>query len=121
MFSILNELKDASPGSIVGTVGSSIGGACLMYLLVAVTGYLTFGNDVSGNIVSMCKYLTLSCYFSYYRLQLLSVSHTLLTHCCLTQMTRPVLFSSDSSALSFLLPFPSRYRSTHAGPLSTLF
>ncbi|KAM0326360.1 hypothetical protein ACHAQA_006962 [Verticillium albo-atrum] len=53
MFSILNELKDDSPSSVVGVVGSSIGGAASMYLLVAITGYLTFGNDVNGNIVSM--------------------------------------------------------------------
>lgn len=26
-----------------------------MYVLVAITGYLTFGNEVNGNIVSMCK------------------------------------------------------------------
>lgn len=53
MFSILNEIKDASPASIVGVVGSSIGSASSVYVLVAITGYLTFGNDVNGNIVSM--------------------------------------------------------------------
>ncbi len=26
-----------------------------MYVLVAITGYLSFGNDVAGNIVGMCK------------------------------------------------------------------
>ncbi|KAK4247626.1 transmembrane amino acid transporter protein-domain-containing protein [Corynascus similis CBS 632.67] len=53
MFSILNEIKDNSPGSIVGVIGSSIGSAASIYVLVAITGYFTFGNDVSGNIVSM--------------------------------------------------------------------
>jgi hypothetical protein len=75
MFSILNEIKDASPvrfvatwthqtpcvsltrrASIVGVVGSSIGSASSVYVLVAITGYLTFGNDVNGNIVSMCRF-----------------------------------------------------------------
>ncbi|PNH42993.1 hypothetical protein VD0004_g4408 [Verticillium dahliae] len=56
MFSILNEIKDNSPSSVVGVVGFSIGGAASMYLLVAITGYLTFGNDVNGNIVSMCLF-----------------------------------------------------------------
>jgi amino acid permease len=55
MFSILNELGDDSPGSIVSVVGASTGSAAAIYVLVAITGYLTFGNDVSGNIVSMCK------------------------------------------------------------------
>ena len=55
MFSIINEIKDNSPLSIVGVIGSSIGSAASVYILVAITGYLTFGNDVVGNIISMCK------------------------------------------------------------------
>ncbi|RYP41973.1 hypothetical protein DL767_000604 [Monosporascus sp. MG133] len=52
-FSILNELKDNSPPSIMGVITASIGSAAAVYVLVAVTGYMTFGNDVDGNIVSM--------------------------------------------------------------------
>jgi len=55
MFSILNEIKDNSPGSIVGVIGASIGSAASVYILVAITGYLTFGSNVEGNIVSMCR------------------------------------------------------------------
>lgn len=54
MFSILNELKDNSPSSIIGVIGISIGSAASIYTLVAITGYITFGNAVVGNIVSMC-------------------------------------------------------------------
>ncbi|KAK4157417.1 vacuolar amino acid transporter 6 [Chaetomidium leptoderma] len=53
MFSILNELKDNSPISVVAVIGSSIGSAASVYILVAITGYLTFGNDIKGNIVGM--------------------------------------------------------------------
>ncbi|EAQ90154.1 hypothetical protein CHGG_06773 [Chaetomium globosum CBS 148.51] len=53
MFSILNEIKDNSPGSVVAVIGSSIGTAASVYILVAIAGYLTFGNDVKGNIVGM--------------------------------------------------------------------
>ncbi|KAB5528964.1 amino acid transporter [Coniochaeta sp. 2T2.1] len=53
MFSILNEIKDYSPASIVGVISASIGSAASIYVLVAITGYLTFGNDVNGNIISM--------------------------------------------------------------------
>ncbi|GAW23152.1 hypothetical protein EKO27_g7551 [Xylaria grammica] len=53
MFSILNEIKDNSPKSILGVISSSIGSAASVYVLVSITGYLTFGNDISGNIVSM--------------------------------------------------------------------
>lgn len=56
MFSIVNEIKDNSPGSLVGVIGSSIGSAASVYVLVAITGYLTFGNEIQGNIVGMCRY-----------------------------------------------------------------
>lgn len=58
MFSILNELEDKSPASVMGVITSSIGSAASIYILVAVTGYLTFGSNVVGNIVSMCTYLS---------------------------------------------------------------
>lgn len=40
---------------MVKVVASSIGSAASIYVLVAVTGYITFGNSIVGNIVSMCK------------------------------------------------------------------
>lgn len=55
MFSILNEVKDNSPKRTTGIVGASIGTAAFVYVLVAFTGYLSFGNDVKGNIIGMCK------------------------------------------------------------------
>ncbi|KAJ8119934.1 hypothetical protein ONZ43_g3228 [Nemania bipapillata] len=53
MFSILNEIKDTSPKSVLSVISTSIGTAAGVYVLVSVTGYLTFGNDITGNIVSM--------------------------------------------------------------------
>lgn len=53
MFSVINEIKDGSPGRIVGVISTSIGSAASIYVLVAITGYLTFGSDVLGNIVGM--------------------------------------------------------------------
>ena len=55
MFSILNEIQDNSPGSIVGVISGSIGTAACVYILAAITGYLTFGDKIVGNIVQMCK------------------------------------------------------------------
>ncbi|KKA27580.1 hypothetical protein TD95_001429 [Thielaviopsis punctulata] len=53
MFSILNELHDNSPSTVGTVIGSSIGSAASIYILVAITGYMTFGNSVVGNIISM--------------------------------------------------------------------
>ena len=55
MFSVLNEIKGGSPGRIVGVIASSIGPAAVIYILVSITGYLTFGDKVVGNVVSMCE------------------------------------------------------------------
>ena len=55
MFSILNEINDNSPVQTTGLVTASIGSACFVYVLVAITGYLSFGNDVTGNIMGMCE------------------------------------------------------------------
>ncbi|PYH80182.1 hypothetical protein BO82DRAFT_375848 [Aspergillus uvarum CBS 121591] len=53
MFSILNEISNNSHFRTTGVVFSSIGSAAATYILVAITGYLSFGNSVAGNIVGM--------------------------------------------------------------------
>jgi amino acid permease len=53
MFSILNEIKDNSHFQTTSVVFTSIGGAAAIYVLVAITGYLSFGNNIGGNIVGM--------------------------------------------------------------------
>ncbi|OQE17023.1 hypothetical protein PENSTE_c022G09814 [Penicillium steckii] len=53
MFSILNEIKNNSHYRTTSVVFASIGGAAATYILVAITGYLSFGNNVAGNIVGM--------------------------------------------------------------------
>ena len=55
MFSILNEMKDPAPSKTLGVVTASAGTAGLIYGVVAITGYLSFGDNVSGNVVGMCK------------------------------------------------------------------
>ncbi|MCJ1269669.1 hypothetical protein MMC22_009561 [Lobaria immixta] len=53
MFSILNEIKNNSHFRTTSVVSASIGTASFIYVLVATTGYLSFGNSLSGNIVGM--------------------------------------------------------------------
>lgn len=54
MFSILNEIFDNSHFRTTSVISASIGPACLLYILVAITGYLSYGDNVGGNIVNMC-------------------------------------------------------------------
>lgn len=53
MFSILNEIKNNSHFRTTAVVFASTGSAAATYILVAITGYLSFGNKVGGNIVGM--------------------------------------------------------------------
>ena len=52
MFSILNEIRDNSPFKTTSVVVASNSVSTTIYVLVAVTGYLSFGDNVVGNIVS---------------------------------------------------------------------
>jgi len=56
MFSILNEIKNNSHLRTTSVVTASNGTACAIYILVAITGYLSYGSNVNGNIVSMCRF-----------------------------------------------------------------
>ncbi|EXJ86540.1 hypothetical protein A1O3_03493 [Capronia epimyces CBS 606.96] len=52
MFSILNEIANNSHFRTSSVVFASNGTAASIYILVAITGYLSFGNEVGGNIVA---------------------------------------------------------------------
>ena len=52
MFSILNEIKDNSHFRTTAVLTASNGTAATIYILVAITGYLSFGNELGGNIVA---------------------------------------------------------------------
>lgn len=53
MFSILNELANTSHFRTTSVIAASIGSAASTYILVAITGYLSFGDAIQGNIVGM--------------------------------------------------------------------
>jgi len=53
MFSILNEISDASHASTLSVIVGSIGTAAGIYILVGITGYVSYGNAVGGNIIAM--------------------------------------------------------------------
>ncbi|MCJ1429224.1 hypothetical protein MMC29_007137, partial [Sticta canariensis] len=53
MFSVLNEIQNNSQFRTTSVVVASIGTASFLYVLVAITGYLSFGNAIAANIVGM--------------------------------------------------------------------
>ena len=54
MFSVLNEINNNSHFHTTTAIIASIGTACMTYVLVGITGYLSFGDNIQGNIISMC-------------------------------------------------------------------
>jgi amino acid permease len=52
MFSILNEIGNNSHFQTTSVIFASNGIAAAIYILVAITGYLSFGNEIGGNIVA---------------------------------------------------------------------
>ncbi|KAH7913827.1 transmembrane amino acid transporter protein-domain-containing protein [Hygrophoropsis aurantiaca] len=53
LFPIFNELSTNSQQRMNYVIGASIGGAILIYEIIAVFGYLTFGSSVGANIIAM--------------------------------------------------------------------
>jgi len=51
VFTIVNELKNPTQRRVDTVFIFSIGCALLLYLVVAIEGYATYGNDVKGNIL----------------------------------------------------------------------
>lgn len=52
MFSILNEISNNGHYQTTTVILASNGTAAAIYILVAIAGYLSFGNDIGGNIVA---------------------------------------------------------------------
>jgi amino acid permease len=53
IFSIYNELGDNSQKEMEKVISQSVGSSLLVYQIIGVFGYLTFGSHVSSNIIGM--------------------------------------------------------------------
>ncbi|KAI4162964.1 MAG: hypothetical protein LQ342_003475 [Letrouitia transgressa] len=112
MFSILNEISNNSHFRTTSVVVASIGTAGFIYILVAITGYLSFGNAVAGNIISIYAPSVSSTIGKAAIVVLVMFSYPLQVHPCRASVDavlkwRPIR-SSDSNAspsrLATLLP-----------------
>ncbi|CAI4064564.1 hypothetical protein SKDZ_09G0820 [Saccharomyces kudriavzevii ZP591] len=51
LFPMINELKDNSMGNITLVINNSISLSTALFLIVGLSGYLTFGNSTLGNLI----------------------------------------------------------------------
>lgn len=52
-FSVINELQNNTLKSIRTIAISAMGLACILYTAIGISGYLTFGDNIKGNIITM--------------------------------------------------------------------
>lgn len=54
IFSVHNELEDNSSAQVEKVIGRSLGLSLLVYQMIGTIGYLTFGKQVTSNIIAQC-------------------------------------------------------------------
>lgn len=113
MFSILNELRNDSPAQVNSVVWSSTGIAAFIYILVGITGYLSFGDNVEGNLVRMYLPSLASTVGKAAIVVLVMFSYPLQVHPCrasIDAVLRWRLPSSKAALFSVTSQSPSRAR-----------
>ncbi|KAF2085467.1 hypothetical protein K490DRAFT_46448 [Saccharata proteae CBS 121410] len=118
MFSILNEISNNSHFRTSSVVVASIGLACSLYILVGITGYLSYGDNVGGNIVSMYAPSVPSTIGRLAIVVLVMFSYPLQVHPCRASVDavitwRPITNKTRRGATAAASPSPSR----HSAPL----
>lgn len=53
IFAVFNELKSNTQPRLNMAIGTSIGGAAIIYEVLGILGYMTFGSAVGGNLIEM--------------------------------------------------------------------
>lgn len=107
MFAIINELKpndeDGSPTRQSNCIiRNSISIAACSYLIVGLFGYLTFGNQVNGNIITMYPSNFLSSLIGQLCIVLMvSLSFPLQCHPCRSSVNHVIYFLTSGSKAKF--------------------
>ncbi|KAF3940576.1 hypothetical protein ABW19_dt0208817 [Dactylella cylindrospora] len=119
MFSILNEIKNNSRKQTTGVVFASIGIAASIYCLVAITGYLSFGDNVGGNIIAMYKDSIASTIGRAAIVVLVMFSYPLQIHPCRASIDN-ILKWRPSKASPASLPVAANRAPAHHEPMTDL-
>lgn len=114
MFSILNEIADNSHFRTTTVIFASIGGACALYILTGITGYLSYGDNITGNIISMYPTAAAATVGRFAIVVLVMFSYPLQIHPCRASIDacskwRPRRSTSSSSSSSNADGSPTRH------------
>ena len=106
MFSIVNEIANNSHSSMLRVITTSIGTAAGIYILVACTGYLSFGDAIGGNIIAQYAPSILSTIGCAAIVVLVMFSYPLQVHPCRGSIDNILKWRPRRSVHS--LPIPGR-------------
>jgi amino acid permease len=104
MYSVMNELRDPCELSYRIIIVTSIASAGVFYLIVGVCGYLTFGDHVGGNIISMYPYNLFSIIGRIAIVILVIFSYPLQCHPCRASLNHVIYWLTTESKLAGKLP-----------------
>ena len=101
MFSILNEIQDNRPVRTTGVVVAANSFSASIYVLVSITGYLSFGSNTMGNIISQYTPSILSTIGRAAIVMLVMFSYPLQVHPCRASLDavskwRPVKYKTKN-------------------------
>ncbi|ORZ05612.1 transmembrane amino acid transporter protein-domain-containing protein [Absidia repens] len=110
IFSVYNELQDNSQRVVNKTIGISIGPSMFIYEVIAILGYLSFGKDVSGNVISEYHQ---SIFVAGGRLAIVILvvfSYPLQAHPCRASLDKVLAWKSPQASGLKVPPLPSPFK-----------
>lgn len=99
MFSVLNELTYISESRVRKIIGLSVGTAAIFYMAVGLCGYLSFGENVGGNIIGEYNFSVFSTIGRIAIVLLVVFSYPLQCHPCRISCSN--IFRSCAKKLGF--------------------
>ncbi|KAM6497076.1 vacuolar amino acid transporter 5 [Amanita muscaria] len=101
LFPLYNEVTNNTQTRMNTIIGGSIGGAVIIYEIIAIFGYLTFGSKVAANIIAM--YPSTSLFIAVGQLAIVSLvllSYPLQVHPCRNCLDKVFHFSHTLKSVS---------------------
>ncbi|KAL1924970.1 uncharacterized protein VTP21DRAFT_4624 [Calcarisporiella thermophila] len=96
-FSVYNELKDNSRSNMLRVIATAITSSTMMYLLIGLLGYFSFGNDVRPNIIMMYPTSLITKIGQICICVLVTLSYPLQAHPCRASLNQVLRFRSADS------------------------
>lgn len=82
MYSIINESRDKSSKNILFVISTVMSGSVVLFLVIGLAGYMTFGSNVSGNVVLMYNSAIVNLIGRYAIILMVILSLPLMFHPC---------------------------------------